>query len=146
MGWIASEIVLAIELLNVRAKKLPKDKSEYIKNLVANKLNVSRPLWHLWEMLADDVSVRDSESWRWVSGFLENNSVIMFFNEDDDISVFEFQDGKDIVPVLAETNSFEFYLTDKSISYTLCFNHHDYLVATGTAADWLRRRIENTPH
>ena len=142
MGWIADEIALAVQLVNAHVRMLPKDESEHIKSLLAIKLNVARPLWHLWENVTHDVSVCDQESWKWIAEFVKDTTVVMFFNEDDESTVIEFQDGKDVVPVLAETSSFEFYLTDYSVSYTLCFNHHDYLVATGSAADWLQRKLE----
>ena len=69
----------------------------------------------------------------------------MFFNEDEDQAMFHFADGAEVVPVLEECTPFEFYLTDDSAAYLICFNHHDVLLATGTAAPWLEQRSTQRP-
>ena len=44
--------------------------------------------------------------------------------------------------LLGETYPFEVYLTDELVDFVLCFNHHDYLIATGRAKAWLAGRTQ----
>ncbi|MEO6457793.1 MAG: hypothetical protein ABIO92_05915 [Chloroflexia bacterium] len=51
--------------------------------------------------------------------------------------MIEFEQGTQISRVLGECFNFEFYVTNPEVEYILCHNHHDFLVATGTATSWL---------
>ena len=64
------------------------------------------------------------------------------FNPRDGAEVFHFASGEALDEVLADTFGFELYVTDEEASFLLCFNHHDFLLASGKAVEWLRRRAE----
>ncbi len=55
--------------------------------------------------------------------------------------MFELKARSKLSLLLGETYPFEVYLTDELVDFVLCFNHHDYLIATGRAKEWLTRRI-----
>lgn len=77
-----------------------------------------------------------------ISNFIKHSKTLMLFNEEDERAGFEFRDGIQIVPILNECLSFEFYLTNEEIDYFICFNHHNYLITAGTAADWLKNLLD----
>jgi hypothetical protein len=63
----------------------------------------------------------------------------MFFNLPDEKAAFTFNKGDDVVSVLSETYGFEFYLTNRCAEYLICFNHHDVLIACGSAIELLSK-------
>ena len=73
--------------------------------------------------------------------FLDSSEAVIFFNWSDERAVFLLPQGSPLVPILEETYLAEFYLTDREGNFVLCYNHHSYLIAVGTARDWVRERI-----
>jgi hypothetical protein len=65
----------------------------------------------------------------------------MFFDRDRDESGVVFEAGSCLVNVLGECTGFEFYLTDLEGDYVICFNHHDFLIGTGSAETWIREHL-----
>jgi hypothetical protein len=84
----------------------------------------------------------DGTAYQLISDFIKNSRTLMIFNEEDERAGFEFKDGTQVIPVLDECLSFEFYLTNKNLDYFICFNHHDYLITAGTAASWLKDLLD----
>jgi hypothetical protein len=80
----------------------------------------------------------NGNAYQLITDFVKYSKVFMLFNKDDERAGFEFNNGADIVPILDICLSFEFYLTNQEIDYFICYNHHDYLITSGTAADWLK--------
>ncbi|MDX1993321.1 MAG: DUF6756 family protein [bacterium] len=128
--------------LSISYRQHTLDESRRIHREVVQKFTTLQhePFW-LWEHLNDAVAVRNGEGWRWISEFETQEAILFFFNSHDEEIIFEFQRMSDIVTVLEETQHFEFYLCDRSCTYLLCFNHHDYLIASGVAKDWLGARL-----
>lgn len=44
---------------------------------------------------------------------------------------YKFFDVNDVVSLLSEFYGYEFYITNNSKDFVLCFNHHDYLIGCG---------------
>jgi hypothetical protein len=138
---IKNEILEVAKKLEIVVYELPtEDANKLRKELVLKYTNgrICKP-W-LWENFVDFIGANCPDSWRWTNEFIGNNKVIMMFNSGDERSMFEFQNGYDMVAVLEESFCFEFYLFTRELDYLLCFNHHDILLALGTAADWLEQR------
>jgi hypothetical protein len=93
----------------------------------------------LWEDIRSRVSVRDAEAWRWIGDFLASESTIMLIINESPVAI-EFVNGNQVTSLLDDTYGFEFYLINRALEYLLCFNHHDVLIAAGSAVDWLRER------
>ena len=91
----------------------------------------------LWERLNSYESLADNNGWMYIQEFVQDDSCIMFFNQDDEKKMFRISNGKDLHYILSETCGYEFYITDKKCSYLLCFTHHDVLMACGNAKKWL---------
>ena len=155
---IRDQLNAAAKLTNSKVTELPLSECNDVRARVLRKFISERDMppagfstrrrqdtWPLWESLQDMVSVQNAEAWRWVSDFVGHTSTIMFFNEDETQSMFRFVDGSQVVAVLGECYPFEFYLTNDATAYLLCFNHHDFLIAAGTAALWLEQQLRNQP-
>ncbi len=77
----------------------------------------------------------------WIRDFVDSEA-IMFFNPEQEKSSFLFANGEDMVSVLGESYAFEFYITNKKLEYFICFNHHDYLICSGSAQNWIEKFIK----
>ncbi|MFI3231692.1 MAG: hypothetical protein R3Y29_09120 [bacterium] len=94
----------------------------------------------VWEKIVDNFSVCDGNAWKWINEFIQNKNTIMILLDEE--ASFIFQNGEDVVLLLAELYPFEFFLTDENLTYLLCYNHHDYLTASGIAKEWLKSRYK----
>jgi hypothetical protein len=139
MSNIQDEVEQAAKSTGSLIRKLPSGESETLRMEVARRFGRGLPTGFLWEHFSEASSVHDPEAWRWIADYIKDTKVFMFFNQEDDTAVFELVNGADIVPVLAECALFEFYVTNPAVDYVLCHNHHDYLIATGTAISWLEK-------
>ncbi len=95
--------------------------------------------WAMWDskFFAEHISRQAEDGWKWCGDFVGNQEVILFFNSSDEEAAFVVGGGEALVRLLGEMHRVEFYLTNMSTDYLLCFNHHDYLIACGAAREWL---------
>lgn len=89
-----------------------------------------------WERLLAHASVNNPDGWKLMDDYLSGRPFIVFFNEHEDKIMLEFPPGSMLVPIIEECPGFEFYVTDHEASYMLCFNHEDFLIGAGAAAEW----------
>jgi len=141
MGYIRDEIIEAAKVINASMIELTPSESEKIHVDVSNKFAQGTQDW-MWEHLESKVSIQDPDAWKWINDYIKDFQVIMLFNSKEEGTVFRFFDSNEIIPILGNTSGFEFYLTDIKYNYLLCFNHHDYLIASGTAQNWLETLIK----
>ncbi len=120
--------------------ELSKDNRIYILNLIRELYIDTRKksIW-LWERLNEYESLQDSKGWSYIQYYIDDNSCILFFNQDEDDKMFRVSNGTDLQFILSETYGFEFYVTDINCSFLLCFNHHDILYACGNAIEWIKK-------
>ena len=141
MVWdIRGEILRASQQVGAAILELQSEAAEGIRTEVIKRFTDDYiPQSLIWNHLRDYsfVICNDPHSWLVVSNFIKNTKVLVLFNDVDDKTVFEFTDGADIVPTLQECFGFEYYLTNYELDYLICFNHHDVLIAAGTACSWL---------
>ena len=145
------EIIVAAHLLNVTAEELTPTYREELKERVKDRY-VDRELLlrkkrRLRERMGSalrgpGISVRHDGAWRWLGSFLGNKPTFMLFDKVTAESGFSFPNGEDIVSVLGESIGFEFYLTDEAVSFLLCYQRSNYLVALGGATDWLESILQ----
>lgn len=84
------------------------------------------------------IGVNLFESWKWVHDFIEEKSIIVFF----DYKMGEYVEidcGNIFVQFYDDCPKDEFYITDWSGSFLLGYNHSKCLFAMGTASDWLEK-------
>ena len=140
MWNIYEEIMNAVNTLNINVVQISENQSEEIIKKVIKKYTTEKENRYLWEEIVDYFSVNNKDAWKWVNEFIGNSEAIMFFNNSDERKSFLFKNGNDLVSVLSETYGFEFYITNKDLTYLLCFNHHDILISSGIAKEWLKNR------
>ncbi|WP_339606142.1 hypothetical protein [uncultured Roseivirga sp.] len=91
----------------------------------------------IWENLTDFVSVQYEYAWEWFGEMLVDREVLLLFEPEDDWQVFKFSNGADLVDVFNNCYSFVFYITTESNNSLICFNDHNFLIASGDAKKWL---------
>ncbi len=131
---IYSEIENSEELL----KKLELKEREVILESVLEKyIDEDKKSTWLWEKFIHYEALNDNMGWSFIKDFVKNNECIMFFNQDEDKEMILIKTGDDLNHILSETYGFEFYITNKEVSYLLCFSHHNILYGCGEAEKWL---------
>jgi hypothetical protein len=140
MGHIRDEVLRAAQTVGATVSEIPRDEADRIREQVTQRFAGGVTASLLWEHLQERVSNRDANAWRWVGDYVKDAKAIMFFDKEDERAMFEFRNGPEVVSTLGESYHFEFYLTNRQVDYLICFNHHDYLIAGGLAADWLKEK------
>ncbi len=145
------EVIVAAHLLSVTAEELTPERRDDLKERVKDRY-VDRKLLsqkrrrlreRMWTSFCEpSIAVRNDEAWRWLDSFLEGKHVFMLFDKVTAESGFSFLNGADIVLVLGESVGFEFYLTDESVSFLLCYQRSNYLIALGGAVGWLESLLQ----
>jgi len=139
---IKNEIIRASKYLEINVTELSPLESKTITDKIVKKYAHGKKTRFLWENFTNELGINNKNAWEWIKEIIGNNETIMFFNPEDNSIAFKFFNGKDVDDVLGETFGFEFYLTNKTIDYVLCFNHHDVLIACGKAKEWLNKVIK----
>lgn len=94
----------------------------------------------MWERFAPSYSVRDPDGWKWIGALVDRKPLTLLFMEDEQWQAVELPGGVELTTCLRECPGFEFFVVDQSLDFVLCFNHHDHVVAAGTAVPLLRGR------
>lgn len=140
MSYIQDEIEEAVEAVGADVALLPPAEAEQIRNRLVTKFTNGHGSTFIWEDFQDDVSVHDPEGWLWIADYADAEPAVMLFNLYQDPAMFLFANAAEIGPVIAECTRFEFYITNPTTDYLLTFNHHDFVIAVGTASKWLQQR------
>lgn len=143
MQTIQAEIRSAAESVGARIHELPRENVDAIVRSVAQRFTAGVLKWPLWSALTNATYADNPFAWAWVGEFVGQAPALLLFNdvgEHDRFRGFEFEDGSQVVPVLEKCVIFEFYLTNETADYLICFSHHDILYAAGTAKPWLQAK------
>ena len=128
-------VISAAEAVGVDVRVLAQDeRGELFFQLERNfniKIN-SRPLWDSNDS-PDGVFRRDG--WRVIPMFVGMKMCLVFLPRMK--TILEFIDGASLLRVLEECPAFEFYVCDKSASYLLWYNEHDFVIGWGAAKPWV---------
>lgn len=137
MGYILDEITEAAKTTKTPIRLLSIDEADRVRREVVAKFTGGKDVSFLWDHFTDSVYVQSHLGWLWISEFTGAAKTIMFFLDWQEPEMIEFEQGSQISRVLGGSFNFEFYVTNPEVEYILCHNHHDFLVATGTAMSWL---------
>lgn len=140
MNFIKDEIIKVSRNHRIEFKEISADKFNFTRIKLEKKFCNKKKLF-MWENFKDSFSVYNVYGWRLINKILNEEPVILFFNKDDFSSGFLFNSIKDIMMILSESIGFEFYLTNEYLDFILCFNHHDYLIATGSIISNLKKLV-----
>ncbi len=144
MSDIKEDILRAARKAGVSVSEVSTEQSGELRKRVITKFAGNKPSSRIWETMSSAASVQDPDSWLWITDYVQGKPVILFFDEQADAAMFSFNDGSQIIPVLSDCPLFEFYVADPALTYLICFNHHDFLIADGAAADWLMAKRDES--
>jgi hypothetical protein len=94
-------------------------------------------IW-IWERLKSHFGIHGSQYLDLLPSLPLPKQVIVLFNRYEDKSAVLLEDSSKLLPIINDTYGFEFYVTDKPVSFLLCYNHHEILSACGDAEQWLK--------
>ncbi len=100
----------------------------------------------LWENLNNSFSIKNANVWKWIDKILDKETIIMFFDLENESYAFKFNSARDVVDILSESFGFEFYLTNEESDYILCFNHHNFIIGVGSVVENLKKFKENNQY
>jgi hypothetical protein len=140
MGRIADKILKLWNGNDLYVKELSPEESAIIRESTSIKYADGRKDW-LWERMPNATKVHNPNGWQWIGEFIAGIEVVMFFNEREDQSVLRWKDSSLVNTALRETEGFEFYITNSDTQFLICFNQHDYLIASGSAKEWLDNKL-----
>ena len=136
---VKGQIISIAKQMHLLVQEISTEKTQNLIEKISQKYISNKKYLFMWEGFAEKTSVRNSRAWSWIGDFVGNSEAIIFFNPNDETCSFFVQCGQDLVTILGEMYNCEFYVTNNSLSYLLCFNHHDVLIACGQAMEWLRK-------
>ena len=111
----------------------------------------ARPGRWLWERVDTSVALQDADAWTLIAAFASDRPILLVESARGWEGI-EFASTVDVVRVLGDLPGFEFVLSNASTDYFLAFNHHDFLVADGSAKQHFahlfaaRRTRHDPPH
>ena len=142
MWDIRKQILDASKNLNIEVEEIGDfEKEEFLKD-IQSKYLLTQLNFPLWERLKEADSKCNENAWQWVQDYIQNTNVILFFNPSDEKGIFKLKSGEDVVNILGEMFDIEFYLSNRETKYLLCYNHHNILLASGDAKQWLEKYSE----
>ena len=137
MSFVLDEVLDAARDVGAPVAVLPPGASDAIRQQVVARYVGRDDVQPMWEHLRGATGVQDPEAWRWIGRFLTEDPVLLLFDLAEERLVVRVDHGTQLVPVLAAAVRFEFYVTNDSYDFLLCVNHHDFLLAAGSAVGWL---------
>ena len=95
----------------------------------------------LWESMGEDhSSIQFAEAWQWLKNFTPsepNKKIIVFFERSDLKAGLYFDAMASVQNFIAESPGFTYYISDENLTFLICENDHQFLIAAGDAQDWL---------
>lgn len=149
--WNLKKTVLdAAEAAGIQISELSADECQHTRATILNRYTECAGRWPtwIWEHFTDAVALADEDGWRWIGDYCADEETIMLFADEDEPGMLQFPAGRTVAEVVGECCGFEYYLTNRPVDFVLCFNHHDCIIATGDAMDWLEeeRAKRKTDH
>lgn len=136
---IRTQIYAAASETQRHVTELTAEETERIRSTIAS-LYLSNQTSHpIWERILEWQSIADPDGWRLIAEYVDDSVCVLFFDADEEMSMFRFGSGEDLQEVLGNCAGFVFYVTDYECSYLLCHNDHDYLIGCGKARSWLEK-------
>jgi hypothetical protein len=137
MGIISDEISQAIKEYNIPSAYLSIEEYNYFFTEICNKYADSNFNYPLWDQLISRGSLRDDNGWKYISDFVKDTQAILLLEEETESFGVVLKNGFGLKQLLENTFHFVFYVTNYNFDYLICFNDHDYLIACGSAENWL---------
>lgn len=147
MWSISNEILSVSKELKIEVQILSAEITAEYFSEIEKKYLLNNYHSFLWEGLSDYSFVNDSSGWRYIGQFIGDKPCILFFYDLEKWNAAVINSGHELVTLISEMYGFEFYVFDSSVSYLICFNHHDQLIGVGSAKEWVNNLREGSaPH
>ncbi|WMS86585.1 DUF6756 family protein [Pleionea litopenaei] len=130
---ISSEKIRGIEFLRMNNWQWIMDK--LAENFLSHGKQSLERIW-LWEAIEEPyASYQPDDGIEELNSLLCHSDTYWFIASDEDGKYWVLEGtGEAIVSVLSETRYFEYYITNKEISWLICENHHGVMVLKGPIA------------
>jgi hypothetical protein len=128
---INSEKIQGLEFLRMNEWQWIMDK--LANNFLSHGTKSLDRIW-LWDSIREPyTSCQPKDGVEELSSFLSESDSYWFIASDEDGKYWILEGtGKAIVSALSETGYFEYYITNKEITWLICENHHGVMVLKGT--------------
>ena len=123
--------------MGINAQKLSKQEQSTIREEVERSFSYKISRDPLWERLSDDASIFDVNGWLLIKDYPYQGRVILFFDKEDEPSMYSIQNCKEAIDLIGECHGFVFYLTNSTVDFILCQNDHDFLIGAGMGKEWV---------
>ncbi|WP_431294719.1 hypothetical protein [Pedobacter sp. P26] len=128
----SNEVLEAAKIINYELVLLPVEKSKKVLQIVLEKFcHKEKYSFPLWEDIVDRDSIRYKFAWELFNQIFDKESVVLFFDHDDDENMFLFDDGGVLTKIFENCYKFVFYITNLNNDFLIAFNDHDYLIGAG---------------
>ena len=134
--WIRDEIAAAVTRVGADANELSPDEVKAAEAQL-ERLFARPGTGPLWERLHESQGLHDANAWRRLADFVRTPSILLVHDSQGSCG-YRFETPAGLPRVLADCSGFEFYVTDGEGEYLLAFNHHDVLIGSGQAAQWVK--------
>jgi hypothetical protein len=135
---VKKEILSALFEFDILNKVLSTQHYQALYQAVLDKFALGVDKFPLWENLNDSESLKEKDGWLLISDFVGNEEVVLFLDNRTEKFAITLNGSKDLNKLLSNTFHFVFYITNINVDYLLCFNEHDFIIASGKAKLWLR--------
>lgn len=142
MADISNQVLHSAKEVNCEAREISLVERDKLIFLLKEKYSDKTDSPYFWETINNRFSIQNKESWAWVGEYSPNDKTFMLFLDNQNETGVVFEKGMCIPKVLWNCTGFEFYLTNHNVDYIIAFNHHDYLIASGMAEEWLKSKIK----
>ena len=142
--WSAkSEIERSAEDQNICIEIIDEQNTRALYNRIMEIYSCGLVRAFLWDSLDSYVYLHDSQGWQIVGEYVSDKSCILFCEPEECRNGYRVSNAKDLISIIGDCFAFDFYVTDDNYDYLLCFNHHDTLIACGSAKKWLAEKAES---
>jgi hypothetical protein len=125
----------AIQRLGASVRSLGPEEVRNVAALIRARFRLNIKAVSAWDMENTPEGLQRSDGIELVSSFVGNAACLFFLSGAQEMK--EFQNGADLLRTLNECPPMEFYVCDPDGTYLICWNHHEYLLAWGSATSWL---------
>jgi hypothetical protein len=132
VDWIEK----AISDVKISARKLSKTESLKLSLEVICKFCNGNDNYPAWSAIREQGSLRPS-GWRDAARLVGERQCFLMVETESSRIVFELENGIALEHLLEECPGFVFYVFDRSMTFLMCHNDHDYLIGCGVATGWI---------
>ena len=108
MGYLSDEIIKSALVLGCEVNLITPEQAEKVASKITSKFLNSKSFYcyPFCDFIVDTVGIHDSQSWSWISNYLSDEPVIIFFEPTTDKSMVTIENGLNLSTILGECFGF----------------------------------------